>query len=129
MGRLLDFRHYTYRLVLFVLLCLEQVERVITVSTKTYYDKYNKYVCVYCPFSCHSILEMLKRVYVCTTWRFPFVVHTWYITDGWVHSKRAYGHASSVWGYRRSMSSFRVYSAICDVSVVYNALQQMETAM
>ena len=37
----------------------------------------------------------------------------------------------SVWGYRRcmSVSSFRVYSAICDVPGVYNALQQMETSM
>ena len=73
-GRLLDFRHNTHRLVLSVLLCLQQVERAITVSTKTCYDKYNKYVCVYYPFSCHSIPAMLKRVYVCTTWRFPFVV-------------------------------------------------------
>ena len=73
-GRWLDFRHKTHRLVLFVLLCLQQVERVITVSTKTCYDKYIKYVCVYYPFSCHSIPAMLKRVYVCTTWRFPFVV-------------------------------------------------------
>ena len=74
-GRWLDFRHNTYRLVLFVFtIVLQQVERVITVSTKTCYDKYNKYVCVYYPFSCHSILAMLKRVYVCTTWRFPFVV-------------------------------------------------------
>ena len=73
-GRWLDFCHNTHRLVLFVLLCLEQVERVITVSTKTCYDKYSKYVCGYYPFSCHSIPAMLKRVYVCTTWRFPFVV-------------------------------------------------------
>ena len=29
------FRHNTHRLVLFVLLCLQQVERVVTVSTKT----------------------------------------------------------------------------------------------
>ncbi|KAJ9578329.1 hypothetical protein L9F63_005447, partial [Diploptera punctata] len=36
----LGFRHNTHRLVLFVLLCLQQVERVITVSTKTCYDKY-----------------------------------------------------------------------------------------
>ena len=73
-GRWLDFRHNTYRLVLFVLLGLQQVERVITVSTRTCYDKYSKYVCVYYRFSCHSIPEKLKRVYVCTTWRFPFVV-------------------------------------------------------
>ena len=46
-GRYLDFRHNTHRLVLFVLLCLQQVERVITVPTKTCYDKYSKYVCVY----------------------------------------------------------------------------------
>ena len=72
--RCLDFRHNTHRLVLFVLLCLRQVERV---STKTCYDKYSKYVCVYYPFSCHSIPAMLKHVYVCTTWRFPvFVVHS-----------------------------------------------------
>ena len=37
--RCLDFRHNTHRLVLFVLLCLQQVERAITVSTKTCYDK------------------------------------------------------------------------------------------
>ena len=74
MGRCLDFRHNKHRLVLFVLLCLQTVERVITVSTKTFYDKYSKYVCVYYPFSCHSIHAMLKRVYICTTWRFPFAV-------------------------------------------------------
>ena len=75
-GRWLDFRYNTHRLVLFVLLCLQQVERVITVSTKTCYDKYSKYICVYYPFSCHSIPVMFKCVYVCTTWRFPFsVVH------------------------------------------------------
>ena len=101
MCRRLDFRNNTHRLVLFVLMCLQHVERVITVSTKTCYDKYSKYVCIYYPFSCHSIPAMLKRVYVCTTWRFPFVVvhciqYTWYITDGWVHSERAYGHAYSV---------------------------------
>ena len=45
-GRWLDFRHNTHRLVLFELLCLQQVERVITVSTKTCYDKYTKYNCV-----------------------------------------------------------------------------------
>ena len=73
-GRCLDFRHNIHRLVLYVLLCLQLVERVITVSTKTCYDKYSKYVCVYYPFSCHSILAMLKRVYLCTTWRFPYVV-------------------------------------------------------
>ena len=44
MGEWLDFRHNTHRLVLFVLLCLQQVERVITVSTKTCYHKYSKYV-------------------------------------------------------------------------------------
>ena len=71
--RCLDFRHNMHRLILFVLLCLQQVERVITVSSKTCYDKYSKYVCVYYPLSCHSIPAMLKRVYVCTTWRFPFV--------------------------------------------------------
>ena len=38
-GRCLDFRQNTHRLVLFVLLCLQQVERVITVSTNTCYDK------------------------------------------------------------------------------------------
>ena len=38
--RCLDFRHNSHKLVLFVLLCLQQVERVITVSTKTCYDKY-----------------------------------------------------------------------------------------
>ena len=65
-GRWFDFRHNTHRLVLFVRLCLQQVERVITVSTKTCYDKYIKYVCVYYPFSCHSIPAMLKRVYACT---------------------------------------------------------------
>ena len=65
-GRCLDFHHDMRRLVLFVLLCLQQVKRVITLSTKTCYDKYIKYVCVYYPFLCHSI----------TTWRFPFsVVH------------------------------------------------------
>ena len=73
-GRWLDFRHNMHQLVLLVLLCLQQVERVITVSTKTCYDKYSKYGCVYYPFLCHSIPAMLKRVYVCTTWRFPFVV-------------------------------------------------------
>ena len=72
--RWLDFRHNTHRLVLFVLLCLQQVESVVTVSTKTCYDKYSKYVCVYCQFSCHNMPAMLKRVYVCTTWHFPFVV-------------------------------------------------------
>ena len=71
-GRWLDFRHNTHRLLLFVVLCQQQVERVITVSTKICYVKYSKYVCVYYPFSCHSIPAMLKRVYVCTTWRFPF---------------------------------------------------------
>ena len=77
-GRWLDVRHNTHRLVLFVLQCLQQVEKVITVSTKTFYDKYNNYVCVYYPSSCHSIPAILKRVYVCTTWRFPFfyyIVH------------------------------------------------------
>ena len=49
-GRWLNFRHNTHRLVLFVLLCLQQVERVITVSTKTCYDKYSKYVM----FTIHS---------------------------------------------------------------------------
>ena len=39
MGTWIDFRHNTHRLVLFVLLCLQQVERVITVSTKTCYDQ------------------------------------------------------------------------------------------
>ena len=73
-GRCLDVHHNTHKLVLFVLLCLQQVERVITVSTKTCYDKYTKYVCVNYPFSCHSIPAILKHVYVCTTWRFPFVV-------------------------------------------------------
>ena len=73
-GRCLDFRHNTHPLVLFVLLCLQQVERAITVSTKTCYDKYSKYFCVYYPFLCHSIPAVLKRVYVCTTWRFPFVI-------------------------------------------------------
>ena len=75
MSRCLDFRHNMQGLVLFVLLCLQKVERVITVSTKTCYDKYTKYVFVYYPFSCHSIPATLKRVYVCTNWRFPFVVH------------------------------------------------------
>ena len=74
MCRWLDFRHNTQRLVLFVLLCLQQVERVFTVSTKTCHDKYSIFVCVYYPFSCHSIPAMLKRVYVCTTWWFPFAV-------------------------------------------------------
>ena len=103
-GRWLDFRYNTQRLVLFVQLCLQQVEMVITVSTKTCYDKYSKNVCVYYPFSCHSKPAMLKRFYVCTRWRFPFVV---------VHC--------TLWGHRRcmSISSFRVYSAICDISVVY----------
>ena len=55
--RCLDFRHNTHRLALFVLLCLQQVEKVITVSTKTCYDKYSKYVCVNYPFSCHSMLQ------------------------------------------------------------------------
>ena len=73
-ARWLDFRHNPHRLILFVLLCLQQLERVITVSTKTCYNKYSGYVCVYYPFSCHSIPAMLRRVYVCTTWRFPFVV-------------------------------------------------------
>ena len=73
-SRCLDFRHNMHRLVLFVLLCLQQSERVITVSTKTCYDKSSKYVSVFYAFSCHSIPAMLKRVYVCTTWRFPFVV-------------------------------------------------------
>ena len=54
-GRCLDFRHNTHRLVLFVLLCLQQVERFVKMSTKTFYDKYTKYVCVYYPVSCHSI--------------------------------------------------------------------------
>ena len=114
-GRCLDFHRNMHRLVLFVLLCLQQVERVITVSTKTCYDKYTKYVCVYYPFSCHSISPMLKRVYVCTTWRFPFVV---------VHCTHLVHHRRCM-----SVSSFRVYSAICDVSVVYSAVEQMETAM
>ena len=61
MGRWLEFRHNTHQLVLFVLPCLQQVEKVITVSTKTCYDKYSKYVCVYYPFSCHSIPAMFKR--------------------------------------------------------------------
>ena len=73
-GRWFNFSHNTHRLVLFVLLCLQQVDRTITVSTTTCYDKYSKYVCVYYPFSCHSIPAMFKRVYFCTTWRFPFVV-------------------------------------------------------
>ena len=73
-GRWLDFRHNMHRLVLFVLLCLQQVERVITVSTNTCYDKYSKCVCIYYPFSCHRIPAMLKCVYVFTTWRFLFVV-------------------------------------------------------
>ena len=73
-GWRLDFRHNTHQLVLSVLLCLQQVQRVITVSTKTCYDKYSKYVCVYYPFSCHSIPAMMKHVYVCTTWKFPFIV-------------------------------------------------------
>ena len=72
--RWFEFRQNTHRLILFVLLCLQQVERVITVSPKTCYDKYSKCVCVYYQFSSHSIRAMLKRVYVCTTWRFPFVV-------------------------------------------------------
>ena len=38
-GRWLNFHYNTHRLVPFVLLCLQQVERVITVSTKTCYDK------------------------------------------------------------------------------------------
>ena len=33
-------------------------------STKTCYDKYTKHVCVYYPFSCHSIPAMLKSVYL-----------------------------------------------------------------
>ena len=76
-GRWLDFRHNKHRLVLFVLLSVQQVERVITMSTNTCYDKYSKYVCIYYLFSSHSILTVLKRVYVCTTWRFPFVVVHW----------------------------------------------------
>ena len=49
-GRCLDFRQNTHRLVLFVLLGLQQVERVITVSTKTCYDKHSKTFA----FSIHS---------------------------------------------------------------------------
>ena len=46
-GRCLDFHHNTHRLVLFVLLCLQQVERVITVSTKTcYVSSFRVYFCI-----------------------------------------------------------------------------------
>ena len=161
--RCLEFRHNTHRLVLIVLLCLQQVERIITVSTKTCYDKYTKYVWVHYPFSCHSIPAILKRVYVCTTWRFPFVVvhctqpsvmyqlctfhynrwkppcstnvntfqHCRYaVAREWIVNANVLS-VLIVWGYRRcmSVSSFKVYSAICDVSVVYNAVQKMETTM
>ena len=65
--RCLDFRHNKYRLVLFVLLRLQQVETVITVSKKTCYDKYSKCVCVNYPFSCHSMLQCWNV--------FTFVLH------------------------------------------------------
>ena len=75
-GRWLDFCHNMHWLVLFVLLCLQQVERAIMVSTKTCYNMYSKYIYVYYPFSCHSIPAMLKRrassmsclIFACSYW-------------------------------------------------------------
>ena len=52
-----------HALISSVCAALQQVERVISVSTKTCYDRYSKYVCFYYTFSCHSIPAMLKRVY------------------------------------------------------------------
>ncbi|KAJ9588703.1 hypothetical protein L9F63_017995, partial [Diploptera punctata] len=152
--RLLDFRHNTHRLVLLVLLCLQQVERVITVSTKTCYKTTSTHTCnvemclhLYhmavsiCYSALHVGIAVQNGAFTHKGFRlggyhlmfcFNELMPICMKLDTWDQPGEELGDDNLLIGnlFARcmSVSSFRVYSVICDVSVVMDSKCKHSTA-